>query len=89
MVARVSEVPDQLRFRNSNGEEFLEIFAFRRKSDWTPPRVVRYQEAYFRLELCTVVSGPRPFRYTLRRLPAGVPGRSVLLYLPGEVHVVQ
>ena len=89
MVARLSEVPDQLRFRKSNGEEFLEIFASRRKSDWTAPRVVRYREAYFRLELCTVVGGPRPFRYTLRRLPAGVSGRSVLLYLPGEVHVVQ
>ena len=88
MVARLSEVPDQLRFHTSEGQPFLEILASRRKNEWIPPRVVRYEETYYRLESCAVGGGPRPFRYTLRRLPAGVPGRSVLLYTPSEAQVV-
>jgi hypothetical protein len=82
MVARTDQVPDELSFHKSGADDLLEICACRRKDDWNPPRVVRFQENYYRLEGASVGSGPRPFRYALRRLSAGVPGRSVLLYSP-------
>jgi len=62
----------------------MEILASRRKPDWDPPRVVRVRESYYRLEACSKCAGPRPFRYTLRRLSSGVPGRKVLLYDPEQ-----
>jgi hypothetical protein len=82
LIARLPVVSDELFFRRSATEELLEIHACRRKEDWVPPRVVRYQNDYYRLEVCSRGTGPRPFRYTLRRLPAGVPGRTVLVYAP-------
>lgn len=76
-------VPDKLSIqRTAEEEEILEILASRRKADWIPPRVVRYESTYYRLEKCSKGSPPRPFRYVLRRLPAGVPGRTVLIYSP-------
>ena len=89
MIAHTPEVPDELRFQKSGGEETLEILSSRRKDEWTPPRVVRYQQSYNRLESSGTQSGPRPFRYTLRRLSTGVPGRSVLTYAPIEARVIQ
>jgi hypothetical protein len=84
MLAKLPQVPDELCFRGSGPEEVLEIRACRRKPDWNPPRIVRYQDAYFRLESCSEGTPPRPYRYTLRRLSAGVMGRTVLVYLPNE-----
>jgi hypothetical protein len=89
MMARTSQVQDELSFRKSGADEFLEICASRRKDDWNPPRVVRFEDTYYRLEAASVASGPRPFRYTLRRLSAGVPGRSVLLYSPSNALIRQ
>jgi hypothetical protein len=80
MLARGGEEQDELCFRKEGGDELLEIRASKRKQDWVPPRVVRCEDAYYRLESSAVKSGPRPFSYMLRRLSAGVPGRSVLLY---------
>jgi len=49
---------------------------------------VRVDETYYRLEASSVEKGAaRPFRYRLRRLAAGVPGRGVLLYKSGEAIV--
>jgi hypothetical protein len=87
LLARGTEQQDELRFRNEGADELLEIRASRRKQDWIPPRVVRYADAYYRLEASAMKSGPRPFLYTLRRLPAGVPGRSVLIYSPADALV--
>jgi hypothetical protein len=85
MAAGLEDVPDELFFRTSGeSEETLEIRACRRKQEWNPPRVVRFEDRYYRLENSSVRSGPRPFRYTLRRLAAGVPGRTVLLYSAGD-----
>ena len=75
-----SDGPDQVIVRRSASEEILEIRASRKKQDWDPPRVVRINNNYYRLESCSKVAPPRPFHYMLRRLAAGVPGRSVLLY---------
>jgi hypothetical protein len=83
-VLKVRGVPesDELHFRNHGDVEVMEIRASHRKQEWVPPRTVRFEDAYNRLEASTVKKGPRPFYYTLRRLPSGVPGRSVLIYAP-------
>jgi hypothetical protein len=79
-----SEVPDELCFTKDESGEILEIRACRRKQDWTPPRTVRYSDGYYRLEADSSAGGARPFLYRLRRLAAGVPGRTVLLYAPAD-----
>ena len=76
------EVPDELCFAKTNSGEFLEIRACRRKPDWNPPKTVRYLDAYYRLESDSRGGGSRSFLYQLRKLPAGVPGRNVLIYSP-------
>ena len=81
-TAKLPEVPDELCFTKDESGEILEIYASRRKRDWIPPRTVRYLDGYYRLESDSSASGPRPFLYQLRRLAAGVPGRTVLLYAP-------
>jgi hypothetical protein len=80
IVARQKRVPDALRYTRSETEEFLEIRASHRKEDWVPPKIVRVDELYYRLEDSSVERGIRPFRYRLKRLEAGVPGRNVSLY---------
>jgi hypothetical protein len=85
-----SSVPagaDEISFSTNGTEEILEIRASRRKPDWDPPRVVRVEEAYYRLEESSKCPGARPFRYTLRKLAAGVPGRRVLVYEAGDAVV--
>jgi hypothetical protein len=77
-------VSDELCFKRGCSDETLEISACRKKDQWTPPRVVRYQDSYYRLEADSLGAAPRPFHYVLRRLPAGVPGRTVLQYSPGD-----
>ena len=77
-------VPDELLFIRSETEEILEIRTCRKKPDWTPPRVVRYQDTYYRLEAESRGTPPRPFSYKLRRLERGVPGRNVILYAPEQ-----
>lgn len=80
LTATHDELPDELHSGSDHGEELLEIQASRRKDDWIAPKVVRVDETYYRLESCSVVKELRPFRYHLRRLAAGVPGRNVILY---------
>jgi hypothetical protein len=81
-AVRTRAVSDELTAEKDGGEEVLRIQSSHAKAEWEPPRVVRYQDSYYRLETYTRVSGPRPFQYTLRKLPAGVPSRSVLVYEP-------
>ena len=88
VTARLSQVADEHCVIKCEAEEFLEIRACRAKPEWTPPRVVRYQDRYYRLEESFRKSGARPFIYKLRRLAAGVPGRTVLLYSPEEEPVI-
>jgi hypothetical protein len=86
--ARLSQVPDEHCVLKNTAEEILEIRAWRAKPDWNPPRVVRYEDRYYRLEDCARGSGPRPFVYKLRRLAAGVPSRTVLIYSPDEAPIL-
>jgi hypothetical protein len=85
---RLVDVPDELSCARDASDEILEIRACRRKVDWTPPRTVRYQDTFYRLEGFSEGAEPRPFRYTLRRLAAGVMGRTVLVYSPKEEPVL-
>lgn len=89
LTKTLSLVPDELCFGRSEPDEILEIRACRLKVDWTPPRVVRFQDAYYRLEACSQGMPPRPFHYQLRRLVAGVMGRTVLVYSPESPVVLQ
>ncbi len=86
-VGNLRHLHDELFFRADGSEEILEIHACRRKQDWNPPRVVRVEDRYYHLENSSLGGGTRPFRYTLRRLAAGVPGRNVLLYSPTDALV--
>jgi hypothetical protein len=87
-TARLAQVPDELYLSKDAEDEFLEIRACRAKPDWTPPRTVRYEDRYYRLEECARSSAPRPYIYKLRKLPKGVPGRTVLTYAPEEQPVI-
>lgn len=88
MISRLRELPDELALTSQSSDEFLEIRSSRPKPDWDPPRVVRYEDRYYRLEEVARGSAPRPFIYKLRRLPAGVPGRTVIVYSPDVVPVI-
>lgn len=87
--SRTPAIPDELFVAKDGAEETVEIRACRRKpADWTPPRTVHYQGAFYRLEACSEGPEPRPYRYHLRRLSTGVMGRSVLVYAPEETPVL-
>jgi len=80
MVLRLPHLEDECRETGEGPESFLEIHASHPKAEWNPPRVVRMGDAYYRLEGAVQGKPPRPFIYRLRRLAAGVPGRTVLVY---------
>lgn len=88
LTSRLPVVPDELFTRVVESEELLEIRSSHPKADWDPPRVVRCGDGYYRLEEVARNSAPRPFVYKLRRLAAGVPGRTVIVYHPEQHRVV-
>jgi hypothetical protein len=77
-------LPDEVRYSADATGEVMSIASSRPKSGWEPPRIICSQDIYYRLEAASEQSGPRPFRYVLRRLQAGVPGRSVISYSTDE-----
>jgi len=87
-VLTTAAIPDELCITRDGAGEFLEIRACRSKPDWTPPRTVRFEDTFYRLEGTSSRSGPRPFRYRLRRLSAGVMSRTVLVYAPDKQPVI-
>lgn len=88
LYRNLEEVPDELFFSNDGTDEFLEIRASKKKEEWIPPRTVRIQNTFYRLEGSSNDMPPRPFRYTLRKLSAGVMGRTVLVYDPKQEPVL-
>jgi len=80
MVAKLEDSGDEVWFGEEGAESVLEIRASRRKEEWDPPKVVRVDEEYYRLEELVVTREKRPFVYRLRKLGAGVMGRKVLVY---------
>jgi hypothetical protein len=87
-VMRTVIIPDELCVIREGVDEFLEIRACRNKPDWSPPRTVKYRDTFYRLEGSSHGSEPRPFRYRLRRLSAGVISRTVLVYTPEQEPVL-
>jgi hypothetical protein len=77
-------LPDEVRYSADATGEVMSITSTRPKSGWEPPRIIRCNDIYYRLEAASEQSGPRPFLYVLRRLPTGVPGRSVISYTPDD-----
>lgn len=82
IIARLPELPDELFFTRDEIGEILYIRSCRPKLDWNPPQIIVHDGQYYRLESSSRSKAPRPFTYTLRKLPAGVPGRSALKYSP-------
>lgn len=76
------ELPDEVEHSTDETGEKMTIRASHPKSGWEPPRVICCDGAYYRLEATSEGRGARPFVYVLRRLPAGLPGRSVIKYSP-------
>jgi hypothetical protein len=83
-ILRSPLVPDEVFESEAGGERWLEIRSCRPKPLWKPPQIVLHQENFYRLEECLPAAPPRPFRFRLRRLSAGVPGRHVYDYSPDE-----
>ena len=80
MALRLPHLEDECRESGEGAESMLEIHASHPKAEWNPPRVVRMGDTYYRLEDAAQGKPPRPFIYRLRRLAAGVPGRTVIFY---------
>ena len=83
--AGLRSISDELSLRRDGSDEILEISACRKKEGWDPPRTVRYEDTYYRLESASLGNRPRPFEYTLRRLPAGILAPTVIWYAPVDV----
>jgi hypothetical protein len=77
-------LPDEVRYSEDATGEVMSVASSLPKSGWEPPRIIRSRDVYYRLEAASEQSGPRPFLYVLRRLPAGVPGRTVITYSPDD-----
>lgn len=84
---RLPLVPDKVSLVKVSTGETLEICSCRMKPDWELGCLVCYQEQYYRIVEFTERRSqwPRPFVFSLLRLPAGVPGRTVIAYCPREV----
>ncbi len=75
-------LPDLITQDDLRPDWQLKIEASRRKRDWEAGRLLRYAGNFYRIESCAQAIGLRPCIYQLRRLPAGVASRSVILYSP-------
>jgi hypothetical protein len=85
---RVKSLPlvaDSLREERQEEDALLHVESCRPKYEWTPGRVIHYADRYYRMECTYEAQRPRPFGFRLRQLPAGVPGRSVIVYDPADV----
>jgi len=79
---RLPVLPDELVHTKDAEGQVLAVHSSHRKPGWDPPRIVFSDDVYYRLERVSEQAGARPYVYFLRRLPAGVPGRSVIQYSP-------
>jgi hypothetical protein len=75
-----AQLPDLVTQDNLRADWQLKIESARPKRDWQAGRLLRYGDHYFRIEACCDSGGPRQSIYLLRKLPMGVPSRSVIIY---------
>ena len=85
VALRSPRLPDECKEAVDGEDLFLEIYSSHAKAEWVPPRIVRVGDSYFRLDVAVKGKLPRPFVYRLKRLAAGVPGRTVIVYEPPHV----
>jgi len=83
-MRRAPLVPDEIRNTLSREGSGLLVRGCRPKPEWSPGRLIRYKDAYYRVQAVRTDRPPRPFVFELMRMPAGVPSRSVLLYSPED-----
>jgi hypothetical protein len=83
-VKSESPLPDLVTQNDLRADWQLKIESSQPKRDWQAGRLVRYGDHYYRIEACHESAGPRSAVYLLRRLPMGVPSRSVIIYSPFE-----
>lgn len=64
----------------------MKIASCRPKGDWKYPFTIRYGGGYFQVvaDVC-LGAGPRPYVYSLRRLPAGEMARGLKDYDPADI----
>jgi len=66
----------------------LKIASCRKRSDWKFPFTIRYESAFFQVVAEHFANaGPRPYIYSLRRLPPGEVARGLRDYHPDDVLV--
>ncbi|MBZ5696877.1 MAG: hypothetical protein LAN36_16135 [Acidobacteriia bacterium] len=66
----------------------IRIASCRQRPDWKYPFTIRYEGAYLQvISLGVMNRGPRPYVYSLRRLPAGEIARGLRDYHPDDVLV--
>lgn len=64
----------------------LKIATCRKQSEWRYPYTIRYAEAYFQvIGHIETPAGPRPYVYSLRRLPPGEIARGLKEYSPEDI----
>lgn len=64
----------------------MKIASCREKTDWKYPFTIRYAGAYFQVVAdIHLEAGPRPYLYSLRRLPPGEIARGLKEYQPADV----
>jgi hypothetical protein len=79
-------VRDEVSTGDTSGN--IRIASCRRKLDWRHPYTIRYAGTFFQVVAEKVMHrGPRPFVYTLRRLPPGSIARGLQNYDPEDVLV--
>jgi hypothetical protein len=61
LVVGLPLVPDEISSVRNEPDKIMEIRACRRKEDWIPPRVVRFQNEFYRLEESSRGTASRPF----------------------------
>jgi hypothetical protein len=83
-VLRHPALPDIVIVEDAREDWQLKIESSRTKKDWDVPRMILYNERYYRIESLARIEGARPFVYFLRSLPTGVPSLRVLRYTPNE-----
>jgi hypothetical protein len=84
-IRKLPLVADETSLREDADGQILEVRSCRPKPAWATGRLVFFDGNYFRIEQIEEELASRPFVFRLRRLPAGVPSRSVLQYSPEEV----
>lgn len=88
-AAKRSEVPELPLVRDeiTPGDSTcdMRIASSRAKAEWKYPFTIRYGGGYFQVAgMAKLAAGPRPFVYSMRRLPAGEIARGLHEYNPDD-----